>query len=76
MVYRDLRVCADHLRFPSRAVYLRKGEQVQSELLFTPKLTGERFETQTLPADVLSDIAAMLELLVSLAKAADVASNP
>jgi hypothetical protein len=49
---------------------------VQSQLLFTPKLTGERFETQTLPADVLSDIAAMLELLVSLAKAADLAGNP
>jgi hypothetical protein len=48
---------------------------VQSELLFTPKLTGERFEQHTLPADVLSDIAALQEMLVSLAKAAYIAAD-
>ncbi len=47
-----------------------------SELLFTPKLTGERFEQHTLPADVLGDIAALQEMLVSLAKAAYVAAEP
>jgi hypothetical protein len=49
---------------------------VQIELLFTPKLTGERFEQHTLPADVLSDIAALQEMLVSLAKAAYIAAEP
>jgi hypothetical protein len=59
-----------------RIVHDRKGGYVQSELLFTPKLTGERFEQHTLPADVLSDIAALQEMLVSLAKAAYIAAEP
>ena len=47
-----------------------------AELLFTPRLTGARFEDHTLPADVLGDIAALQDMLVSLAKAAYIAAEP
>jgi hypothetical protein len=39
-----------------------------SELFFQPRLTGKRFDTHTLPVELLSDFAALEELIIELAK--------
>ncbi|MBU3660161.1 MAG: hypothetical protein FGM14_09840 [Flavobacteriales bacterium] len=39
-----------------------------SEVFFQPRLTGKRFDSHTLPVELLSDFAALEELIIELAK--------
>jgi len=47
-----------------------------SHLFLQPRLTGKRFETHTLPVELLSDFAALEELIVELAKQKYLEANP
>jgi hypothetical protein len=46
------------------------------EDFFTPKLSGARFRDKTIPLDMLSDVAALQELLVELARVAYLEAHP
>ena len=47
-----------------------------SEVFFQPKLTGKRFDAHTLPVELLSDFAALEELIIELAKQKYLEAHP
>jgi len=47
-----------------------------SDVFFQPRLTGKRFDSHTLPVELLSDFAALEELIIELAKQKYLEAHP